>query len=192
MVRSLFVSVLIAVACPLTGHGQNAPSALPYDGIQAGLDAYRLAEERRQIELARQLSLMDQARADLGYPASRGATVYYGYPSREAAYAYGLAPVIWPPLVFEPWPLIPGDIYGYPLNYLPARQSTGQTQLQTGPKRWESHPVYDPPLTQYQPLPPVESATTVPDPELIPPPPAPTSAAGAEAPAVRPKGPREY
>jgi len=168
----------------------------PYDGIQAGLDAFRLAEEQRQVGVAQQLFLNDQMRFWNGYPTSRGATTYYGYlpPAAAAAYgyagaaygypsslygyagplltranldytyAYGAGP-LWggysnwgyPLSVFQPWPYVPGDIYGYRAYYAPARQPVGQQQLQTGPNRWESHPVYDPPLTDYQPLPPVDS-----------------------------------
>jgi hypothetical protein len=188
----------------------------PYDGIQAGLDAYRLAEEQRQAGVAQQTNLMDQARFWNGYPPGRSATTYYGYLSPEAAYAYGYGPsplyssaglysggyprnVVWPPTAFTPWPYVPGDIYGYPLNYPPARQPVGQQQTQTSANRWESHPIYDPPLTPYTPTPPVDSPSLDRTPyaaspangsalppapsysEIPPPPPAPTK-----------RGPREY
>ena len=151
-----------------------APRA--YDGIQAGLDAYQLAEERRRANIDQQLYLNDQMKAWSGLPTSRGETIYYGYGapfsaygswygsgysvSREFAYAYGPRTYYhrgWNryPTVFEPWPYIPGDIYGYQGSY-PVRQPVGQHQEQTGPNRWESHPVYDPPLPQFRVLPPVE------------------------------------
>jgi hypothetical protein len=154
----------------------------PYDGIQAGLDAFRLGEEQRQANVASQLFLNDQMRFWNGYPTSRGA-IYYGYMSPAAiqAYGYGVplmsranldyvygygAGPLWggsrmnwagPLAVFEPWPYVAGDIWGYRAYYQPARQPIGQQQTQTGPNRWESHPIYDPPLTMNQPLPPVES-----------------------------------
>ncbi|MEX2133855.1 MAG: hypothetical protein WEB67_06890, partial [Acidimicrobiia bacterium] len=151
----------------------------PYDGIQAGLDAYNMAEGRRRAEVDAQLFANDQARAWAGLPTTRGETIYYGnaYPGNayyghalppanwEAAYAYGnrrgwssVRERVWfsSPTVFEPWPVVPGDIYGY--RYVaPVRQPIGQRQVQTGPNRWESHPVYDPPVTHYRPLPPVET-----------------------------------
>jgi len=35
----------------------------PYDGIQAGLDAYRLAEEKRQGAVNQQIAVNDQLRS---------------------------------------------------------------------------------------------------------------------------------
>src|SRR3954465_3217672 len=60
----------------------------PYDGIQAGLDAYRLGEEQRQANVSQQLFLNDQMRFWNGYPTSRG-SIYYGYLSPAAIQAYG-------------------------------------------------------------------------------------------------------
>jgi len=199
----------------------------PYDGIQAGLDAYRLGEEQRQANVSQQLFLNDQMRFWNGYPTSGANTIYYGYLSPGATLAYGYgAPVmtranldfaygygvnpVWsgwrqgatgPLSVFEPWPYVAGDIWGYRAYYQPARQPIGQQQTQTGPNRWESHPIYDPPLTMYQPLPPVDSPLLDRTPyaaangaapssgligsEAIPPEPP------AAAPPVR-RGPREY
>ena len=171
---------------------QQAAPARPYDGIQAGLDAYRLGEEKRQAGVAQQLYLNDTMRFWNGYPTSTGQTIYYGYlsPAAAAAYGYsmpyfaysGVGPLMtranldyiyssgggpmWggygqggygPLSVFTPWPYVPGDIYGYGAYYPPARQPIGQTQVQTGPNRWESHPVYNPPVTPYQAMPPVSS-----------------------------------
>jgi len=108
----------------------------PYDGIQAGLDAFRLGEEQRQANVASQLFLNDQMRFWNGYPTSRGA-IYYGYMSPAAiqAYGYGVplmsranldyvygygAGPLWggsrmnwagPLAVFEPWPYVAGDIW---------------------------------------------------------------------------------
>jgi hypothetical protein len=150
----------------------------PYDGIQAGLDAYRLGEEKRQAGVSQQLLLNDQMRFWGGFPTSRGNSLYYGYgnpglgygytspvppANLESAYAYG-GQYPWggargwmPPYVFQPWPYVAGDIYGYPYVYQPARQPVGRVEAQTGPNRWESHPVYDPPLAPAQPSPPVQS-----------------------------------
>jgi hypothetical protein len=249
-----------AVASAQQAATSQAAVVRPYDGIQAGLDAFRLAEEQRQVGVAQQLSLNDQMRFWNGYPTSRGATIYYGYLSPAAAaaypyagmpnayagapygypaslygyagplltranldytYAYGAGP-LWggygsggyPLSVFQPWPYLPGDIYGYGAYYAPARQPIGQQQLQTGPNRWESHPVYDPPLTNYQPLPPVDSplldrtpystlpTATAPANGVPPEPPRPTNPTVTDAvppppppalpPAAPRRGPREY
>ena len=73
----------------------------------------------------------------------------------------------------------------------PVRQPIGQRQVQTGPNRWESHPVYVPEVPDSEPLPPVSSpwldrtpyATR--KPATAPPLPAP-------APAPRPARGREF
>lgn len=160
------------------------PYARPYDRIQAGYDAYRLGEERRRADLAQQIFVNDQVRYWAGLPTTRGETIYY-YDQGPAAYGgaafYGASVPLLPPAsleytyaygrrglfgrfrggiasatVFEPWPFVPGDIYGYQY-YTPVRQPIGQHQEQTGENRWESHPVYDPPLPHYRALPPVDS-----------------------------------
>ena len=157
----------------------------PYDGIQAGFDAFQLGEERRRANIAHQLYLNDQLKYWSGIPTSRGETIYFaaGGPNSFAAGFYGNAvPVVptanldatyafgrggargivrrrgWigPQTVYEPWPFVPGDIWGY-TYYSPMRQPIGQQQVQTGENRWESHPVYDPPLPNFRPLPPVDS-----------------------------------
>jgi hypothetical protein len=152
-----------------------------YDGIQAGLDAFRLAEEQRQTTASYQLSVNDHLRFWSGLPTSRGETIYYGYVSPAFTYAPGI-------LAYPTYPAY------YPL----ARQPIGQRQEQTGPNRWESHPVYDPPLAGNRPLPPVDSphlnntpyaAPRIPaaDPATtLQPPPAPAP------PAPPRRGPREY
>jgi hypothetical protein len=106
--------------------------------------------------------------------------------------------------VFEPWPYVPGDIWGY-TYYSPMRQPIGQQQIQTGENRWESHPVYDPPLPNYRPLPPVDSPlldgtpyATPREPAVAPPTAPPPPAANPpifddpELPPAKPSGPREY
>ncbi|QDU26098.1 hypothetical protein ETAA8_11720 [Anatilimnocola aggregata] len=164
---------------------QEVP-ARPYDGIQAGLDAYQLGEERRQANVQAQIQANDAARASAGLPTTRGETIYYygaptsfGYRSYgvvpwDTAYAYGgfgaavsygrfgRRAVVFGtgPFVggpaFSPWPYIPGDIYGYQTQPM-VRQPIGQRQVQTGENTWESHPVYDPPLPNRPVLPPVDS-----------------------------------
>jgi hypothetical protein len=162
----------------------------PYDGIQAGLDAFRLAEEQRQAAVAVQLGQNEAQRAWAGMPSARGSAIYYGYPlaDRDYAYAYG-AYAYGPPRygVFEPWPLVPGDIYGG-VYVAPLRQPIGQWQGQTGPRRWESHPIYDPPLADYRPLP--EVALPLP---VVPLPAAPLPPEViAPVPAPPRSGPREF
>ncbi|MFN0019859.1 MAG: hypothetical protein ACKVP0_16500 [Pirellulaceae bacterium] len=142
----------------------------PYDGIQAGYDAFQLGEEKRQWNAGQQIYLNDLSRVRLTPLATYG----YGYrpfvstfgapASVEYASGYGNTPGIYssaryavrPLTVFEPWPYVPGDIWG-DLYIPPLRQPVAQMQSQTGPNRWESHPVYNPPLASNPVLPPVNS-----------------------------------
>jgi hypothetical protein len=154
---SVFLGLALgaAVAC-----GQEVP---PYDGLRAGEDAYQAADQQRRKRLDDQLFINNAMRASYGGLPARGSVTWYGNAglgySRplgiDYAYAYSSERLLgwrgrslyieryWsPPLsVFEPWPYVPGDIYGY---YFPpyVRQPIGQRQIQTGPTRWESHPVY--------------------------------------------------
>lgn len=128
----------------------------PYDGIQAGLDAFRLGEEKRRADVEQQAYLNDQMKIWAGLPTARGEAVFY-YPEYYAPQYYSAqyrAPLAFS--AFEPWPYVPGDIWGY-RYYTPVRQPVGQWQGQTGPNRWESHPVYDPPVAPSRPLPSVDS-----------------------------------
>lgn len=138
----------------------HAQETVPYDGLRAGDEAHELAEEQR---LNDQLYLNDAMRVRNGWAPSGGSVVWYGNaglgygrPLRiDYAYAHSSDRLLsrrgrslyieryWsPPVsVFEPWPYVPGDIYGY--SFPPyVRQPIGQRQTQTGPNRWESHPVY--------------------------------------------------
>ena len=178
-------ALVLAGGCASFALAQDAlPVNRPYDGIQAGLDAFRLAEEKRQGGASQQLVLNDQLKFWSGIPTSRGETIYYGYASPVAFPAYGYST-----------PVFPGYIYGYPYYpYVPFRQPIGQQQVQTGPNRWESHPIYDPPLTEYRPTPPVDSPlldrtpyatprvapSEQPPPPPVPSPPSPPSRRGKE------------
>jgi hypothetical protein len=79
-------------------------------------EIYQISETRRQDLIARQL--------DLNYRMSLSA----GYGPRY-------------PNPFEPWPRVPGDIWGYPMPR-PIEQPIGHESLQTGPNRWTYRPLY--------------------------------------------------
>jgi len=177
------LSALLLLSSTSLAIAQELPTR-PYDGIQAGVDAYQLAEERRQANLQAQIGANDAARAAAGLPTTRGETIYYygtpgmygyrtygsGIVPLDAAYAYGYGyggaaisygrfgrrAVVYSAPLFTPWPYIPGDIYGYQTQPM-VRQPIGQRQVQTGENTWESHPVYDPPLPNHRVLPPVDS-----------------------------------
>ncbi|QDU98122.1 hypothetical protein [Lignipirellula cremea] len=125
-----------------------------YDALDAGRDAYQYHEALRRSDFSRQLGLNEQLRYQAAWPWtswSRLEAAYadpygYGYGTGyRSGYPYG---------VLAPQAFVPGDIWGYPYNR-PVPQSTGQRQVQTGPNRWESYPLYD-----TQPNPNVEPAPT--------------------------------
>lgn len=88
-----------------------------YDRLDAGYDAYRAGEVQRQYLIGRQQSLnAEMVFWSRSFPGWR----YYA----------------------EPWPFLPGDIYGYPLAEPPVRQFAGRVEEQIGPNRWISRPAY--------------------------------------------------
>lgn len=97
----------------------------PYDGIQAGLEAYEQADEVRRANLAGQAATTDFL--------SSG--------------AYRFFPPLPPPWAAQPaWP---GSIF-YDTNpttgfYYPRRVIIGQREVQTSENRWESRPIYSEP-----------------------------------------------
>jgi hypothetical protein len=92
------------------------PQRRQYSPLDAGADAYRAEEGRRMAEIDSQLGLNNRMRYQSWY-----GSLYRG--------------------VFEAWPMVPGDIWGYPMLN-PVRQSIGQRSYQAGPNRWISEPVY--------------------------------------------------
>ena len=157
------VAIGSLVSVPLAAHGQSGG----YDPIQAGQDAYLYHEARRLEDINNQLGLVEQMKWYSGLPPlgamgtwstnGHGAGFYRDPPSLDYIYATGrrsadgygawgrgLTPLFggaYSRDIFSPWPFVPGDIYGYQ-TYRTVPQSIGQVQVQTGPNRWESHPVY--------------------------------------------------
>lgn len=151
--KRIFIASLLSLACA-TAQADEPRYAAPYDGIQAGLDSYALGEARREEQINRQLSANEQMRWWRGLPPSYAPSASYRYPPsldyvyvtgrrglfgryRERVY-FGTADV------FAPWPYVPGDVWGS-VDTSGVRHPSGQRHTQTGPNRWESHPVYDEP-----------------------------------------------
>lgn len=84
--------------------------------IDPALETYEANEARRQSLIARQL--------DLNYRMIRSGGYGPQYPG-----------------VFEPWPRVEGDTYGYRLP-APIAQPVGHELAQVGPNRWIYRPVY--------------------------------------------------
>ena len=155
---------LLALVCwSLAGVASAQSSyAIPYDGTQAGLDTYSYNESLRRQGVNRQLNAIEQVRWQRGLPPAgarpdyvyvtgrRGLLgryrqrVYYGYAPREIVTRRYISPR------YVPDPVYDGTV----------PQSIGQRQVQTGPDRWESHPVYREPVrpaaAPLDPPPPVE------------------------------------
>lgn len=111
----LLPSLLLSVRAS----GQEPIRRYPtYDRLDAGREAYALGEERRRYLIDRQRWLNDEMVFwSRSFPGWR----YF----------------------VEPWPFLPGDIYGYPLAEPPINQPIGQTEEQIGPDTWFSRPVYE-------------------------------------------------
>jgi len=123
-----------------------------YTPIQAGFDAHAYHERLRLDQVNRHLWLLDQMRWWSAFPRRSG-YFFPPAPGLDAAYAYGTSGSGWGGGVFSPWPHVPGDLYGYRLTE-GVPQSIGQRHIQTGPNRWESHPVYANDLVARPPAPP--------------------------------------
>lgn len=180
----------------------------PYDSLQAGEDAYRLAEEQRRNAVAAQAEVNDYLRqratwrpvygeniiyyrspygnpydSPPGYYSSGyggfGSSIGYATPYSYSGYSYqssrrgGLFGNSYSQEQIVISPSYSGSHYyqhnapyggvyrqGYIAGYVRdpsipyVRQPIGQRQVQTGPNRWESHPVYadDPPALRETPV----------------------------------------
>lgn len=71
----------LTIAIPLSALAQVDVETedRPNNGIQAGLDAYRLGEERRQAVVRQQVEISDATRFWGGVPTSRGEVLYKRY-----------------------------------------------------------------------------------------------------------------
>jgi hypothetical protein len=135
-------------------------------------DSYRQAEAQRQDLIARQL--------DLNY---------------RMIWQSGFGPR-WPN-PFEPWPRVPGDIWGYP-GPRPVEHPVGQRSEQIGPDHWIYRPVYADEVAMPAASTGISTpaAATRPAPVIVPPRPSDLDAPNVQAPkpsAVKKStGPREF
>ncbi len=124
-------ALCVSVAADAVTAGDYPPA---YDPIQSSIDAERRDRARQLRDVRRQIETIDYLD---WYRYGR----WHGL---DSAYAYGYARA---PFgvghVFEPWPYVQGDIWGYPW-YDRVPQPIGRREIKTGPNRWESHPIYAP------------------------------------------------
>jgi len=143
----------------VTGVAFSAALFLTHSSAPVCAQQPSLEEQRRFAGFLDQYNLVQGLKARAAYGAG---IPPYGVASLESIYAYprqtGYAAAYngYYGRVFEPWPYVPGDIWGY-RYYDGARQSIGQRQVQTAPDRWESFPVYAPPAA------PVSAPVVAPD-----------------------------
>jgi hypothetical protein len=150
----------------------GARSALA-QGFQLADESNRFNEARRQDQISRQL--------DLNY---------------RMIYLAGFGPRF--PNPFEPWPRVPGDIWGYPQGR-PIVHPVGHESVQVSNTRWISRPVYSTgPIGAAGPIvSPVAVAPGVAVPAVRPRLPGPSDAVGPPiavppGPVPAPAGPREF
>ena len=223
------LAVILWLLAPNTGRAQGEPvpsdaarrsqinttSSPPakYDPLEAGREAYQRAEAGRCAAIGRQLQILDNMAWCSG---ARGQRIP---PSLESIYAYpqawrtsqsavqsehpGTSPCReesqW--ATFEPWPLVPGDIFASPwLDRV--QQPAGHEILATGPNSYLYRPVYATEAPRARPATKAREVTLPRPPEAHPPaisiakenvprptiPPAPS----ANAPPTKEGGPRTF
>ena len=140
-----------------------APAEQPavYSGLDASHDAYMRNEERRRSEVSPQLDLVERLNWYASAAPYYSGDVYYGSRSlTESSHAHGR----WHRRrwsAFKHGPIaehgraVERDLWGRSPLVGGVRQPVGQRQIQTGPNRWESHPIYaEPPAPPAAPAPP--------------------------------------
>ena len=191
MVRSmLLVGVVFAV---LAAHAWSQEDPIP-PGIRAGQAAYLEFEGQRRAAAGAQIELNQILRNRLPWSSPYGDTIYYappgyGYGTGYSSYGYGVTmhrPYGYQPqnylgltAAFGPGAYIPyPSLFAYSYVPPPIRQPIGMRQVQTGPRRWESYPVYGdeepPPLpaprvVAPRPVEPVGEAAPPPEPMEVKP-----------------------
>jgi len=170
--------ITLGVVILSTFGGSSTAQAQGYDGITAGIEAYNWHEGARRDAVSRQLGTIGELKWYSGLDRWATAGDYFDVaPSLDAIYAEGVPRRFGPADhgdIFEPWPAVPGDIWGYP-HYESVRQPLGHRSIRTGPDRWEYHPIYADELHAEQPpppdrrTPPVRRPPPIPAEEALPP-----------------------
>jgi hypothetical protein len=196
---------VVPAPAPVPGQPQSTPRA-KYGPVEASRDAYNRGEASRRYAIERQQALRDHivwynTWAPTAYRHSLP-YIYAYVPPRIARRIHYNMERFGPPAVFTPWPLVPGDIYGYPsspdggppVEYEKIWTSPNSYILQPRhapavPKAAEPTPAPVAPRPLAEPLP-EPTPERPPQPRLVPP-----ANPGPElipAPPQAPRGPREF
>ena len=131
---ALFSSYILARAEESTPLKSEVIYPKAYDGFQASRDAQAYWDSRRIDAINRQVG-WNQVFRDRAALAQTGTLFYAPYVPTPWAHAGG-------PFYDEfHWPYSVGRIFGYGF-YDAVPQPIGRREVQTGPNRWESFPVY--------------------------------------------------
>jgi len=182
---------------PAAANPQGAPQfPRTYGRLDASRDAYERVDRKRRQAIDRQVQLNDEMVWYSGHPGYDRVppgldTIYayghtqggrpvgrrtvrlgffgsFGYPRHLSHPRHG-APWVASWGVFEPWPFVPGDIYGYP--YLDrVEQPLGHKVIATGPNSYIARPVHASDLEDKGPPPPAADQPAAPEPIPAPPP----------------------
>jgi hypothetical protein len=155
--------------------GDTAPREAISNSALPTIEAYAIHEQQRRAAINRQLGTIEDMRWQAGLPPLwHGAVPYRRVPSLDELYATGWHGFWYQPSpqmtggpgIFEPWPVVPGDLWGY-RQVDTVRQPLGQIQVQTGPNRWESRPIYAEEWLQPKAASPVDSPAHAAPPQPI-------------------------
>ncbi len=178
---------------------------LKYNGIIASQEAYARGEAERQQAIGQQIATNEAMAWYAGFPGFIPrppdlAAIYAHYPPR--AYRWPRPPRAYAfrgyPPVFAPWPMVPGDIWGFPYpNRVP--QPSGHVVVPSGPNGYSYWPYYGPAPWFPQPAPTEQVVPPQPQGELTPTPepqmnavPAPPAAEAIPAPQPEAQGPQAF
>lgn len=142
------LSTILLVLCTTMASAQQGEYAAPDHGTRGGRDSYEYGEARRQQQMNQQLSVNNalewrRALPPMGIGGYAPSVDYLYVEGRRGLFGRYRERVYYGGTEFwNPWPYAPAGIGTY-VSPPRAPQSIGQRQVQTGPNRWESYPVYD-------------------------------------------------
>jgi hypothetical protein len=131
-----------------------------------GTSSYLLQEQQRRQAIADQIGTIEQMRWLSGLPSRLSAGRPYSLESIYSGLAFSPGPPSpWKTDVFEPWPFVPGDIYGRQFDR-GTLQPSGHVVTPLGPNGYAYEPLYAAP----PPAPLIPPARAEPPPRIAPPP----------------------